>query len=750
MVPPPDRCSIFCVLAASLALACGLDCWAGDFTEATCCDLSLGPQGNPSCWDGRYTYEACCSNARRSVVEAGSSGKKKKAKPQSVAKKKVPIDGVVVGIDLGTTYSAVAVLRGGRPEVIPNDQGNRITPSVVAFMRGGERLVGEAAKNVMGENPRHVVYDAKRLIGRGFSDRSVQMDRKSFPFRVVDRGGRPHIEVEKADGKAAALAPEEISAMVLMKMRAIAEAYLGEEVRHAVVTVPAYFNDNQRFATKVAGEIAGLNVVRVLNEPTAAAIAYGFEHRNPRKRGGRSETRILVYDLGGGTFDVSLLSVDNGVFETLATCGNTHLGGEDFDRRVVDYVAGQFKAKTGKDPSKDMRAMQRLKAAVEAAKRTLSLQVSATVEVDGFFRGMDLREPLSRSKFEHLNEDLFTKTLEPLKRVLKDAGLGKQDVDEVVLVGGSTRIPKIQHLIQSFFELPKPPRHKVNPDETVAIGAAIQGELLWRGSAEGQALASSKSWDIVLVDVTPLSLGIEVNNGGMAVIVPRNTALPTMKTQTYTTVHDHQTTVYIPIYQGERSVAKKNNKLGQMILSGIAPAPVGVPQVDVTFRIDANGILEVTAKDKGTGQAASVSISAEKGRLSEEEVERMLQKARRHAEQDRELLMRKDARAGLEAYIESLKGTVLGAAKLPEGDREALKEALREVEDWLRGAAKASADELRDRRAALEEVANPIVARLYGRPAPAPPPSEDDAGGSAEAEEDGGDEYEEYYGDGEL
>lgn len=536
--------------------------------------------------------------------------------------------------------------------------------------------------------------------------------------------------------------------MVLMKMRAVAEAYLGEEVRHAVVTVPAYFNDNQRFATKVAGEIAGLNVVRVLNEPTAAAIAYGFEHRAATGRSGRSELRVLVYDLGGGTFDVSLLSVDGGVFETLATCGNTHLGGEDFDRRVVEYVAGQFKARTGRDPSKDLRAMQRLRAAVERAKRALSAEVSTRVEVESFFEGVDLSEKLSRSKFEHLNDDLFTKTLEPVKRVLKDAGLGKKDVDEVVLVGGSTRIPKIQQLIQGFFELPRLPQHKVNPDETVAIGAAIQGELLWRGSPDGQALATGKSWDIVLVDVTPLSLGIEVNSGGMAVIVPRNTALPTLKTQTFTTVHDHQTTVYIPIYQGERSVAKKNNKLGQMILSGIPPAPVGVPQVDVTFRIDANGILEVTAQDKGTQQAASVSISAEKGRLSEEEVERMLQKARRHAERDRELLARRDARAGLEAYVASLRGSVLAGGKLPEDDQETLATAVEEAEAWLREAKKASADDLRDRRAVLEEVANPIVARLYGTPMPAPPPEE--AEDAAEAQEEESDEYEEYYGDGEL
>lgn len=535
--------------------------------------------------------------------------------------------------------------------------------------------------------------------------------------------------------------------MVLAKMKAVAEAHLGVEVRHAVVTVPAYFDDNQRSATAVAGEIAGLNVVRVLNEPTAAAIAYGLEQRSRPRKGGKSEMRVLVYDLGGGTFDVSLLHIADGVFETLATCGHTHLGGEDFDRRVVEHVAEQFRAKTGKDATRDRRAMQRLRSAAEGAKRALSTEVSTVLEVDSFYEGHDLRETLTRSKFEHLNAELFAKTIEPVKRVLKDAGLAKGDVDEVVMVGGSTRIPKIQQLIQEFFGLARLPQHKVNPDEAVAIGAAIQGELLWRGSAEGQALTAGRppTWDVVLVDVTPLSLGIEIEGGSMVVITPRNTVLPSVKTKVFTTVHDHQSSVYIPIYQGERTVAAKNRKLGQMVLSGIPPAPAGVPQVEVTFRIDANGILHVTAKDQGTDQAASVSITAAKGRLSDEEVERMVRSAQKNAAADLQLLARRDARAALEAYLASLRGSVLAGAarsKLEPEDLETLESAVGEAEAWLREARDATADDFQDRRRNLEEVASPIVSRLYGR----------DGGGASRGDDEpaGDGDEDEWYGDEEL
>jgi len=735
-------------LLASLACVSGLNCWAGDFTAATCCDTSYGPQGNPSCWDGTFTYEACCSRSSRS--RAASS--LKDSKPMSLSRKKPEVDGIVVGIDLGTTYSAVAVMRNGQTEVIQNDQGNRITPSMVAFLDNGERLIGEAAKNELHEHPKQTIYDAKRLIGRGFQDRSVQMDKKSFPFRVVDRAGRPHIEIARKNQKTMVIAPEEVSAAVLSKMKTIAEAYLGEEVRHAVVTVPAYFNDNQRSATMAAGEIAGLNVVRVLNEPTAAAIAYGFGQWEAKKSKG--ETKILVYDLGGGTFDVSVLLLAEGVYQTLATCGNTHLGGEDFDVNIVNYMVGQFKSKTSKDPTRDHRAMQKLKMAVEGAKRILSVSPSTSVEIEDFFQGRTLNEKLSRAKFEQLNGELFSKTLGPVKQALKDAGLSKEEINKVVLVGGSTRIPKVRQLVREFFGLSESAmQNKLNPDEAVAIGAAIQAEVLWRGSPAGQLVLKGKSmwevasqtWDIVLVDVTPLSLGIELEGGHMAVLVPRNTALPTKKTKTFTTVQNHQTTVYIPIYEGERPIAKKNSKLGQMILSGIPPAPAGVPQVDVTFRIDTNGILHVTAQDQGTKADASVTIDAQKGRLSEEDVENMIRKAEKHAKADQEMLQRRDARSSLSAYLGSLQSSLLAGAarqKLSEEDASALEEAIRGAEDWLRDAQKATLEEIQEQKQHVEDVANPIVSRMYGRASP-DVNVEDDAGGSDTADEGSDSAYDE-------
>eukprot|EP00929_Paragymnodinium_shiwhaense_P122495 TRINITY_DN9529_c0_g1_i1.p1 TRINITY_DN9529_c0_g1~~TRINITY_DN9529_c0_g1_i1.p1 ORF type:complete len:743 (-),score=171.61 TRINITY_DN9529_c0_g1_i1:447-2675(-) len=683
------------------------NCWAGDFTAATCCDKSHGPKGNPSCWDGTYTFERCCGGGR-SVAASSSSSQNQGAVSR---RKSADIDGIVVGIDLGTTYSAVAVYRNDKVEVIANDQGNRITPSIVAFLESGERLVGEAAKNQLADNPKNTIYDAKRLIGRGFQDRSVQFDKKSLPFRVVDRRGRPHIELDK-NLKKMVLAPEEVSALVLRKMKGAAEAFLGEEVRHAVVTVPAYFNDNQRSATMVAGEIAGLNIVRIINEPTAAAIAFGLDKQ---KRHGRGETRVLVYDLGGGTFDVSLLLIADGVFETMATCGNTHLGGEDFDRNVLKHVIEQFKKKTGKDPSSNVRAMQRLRVEVERAKRALSTSHQTRLEVEAFFEGLDLQEELTRSKFENLNADLFSKTLEPVKRVLKDAQVSKNEIDEVVMVGGSTRIPKIQQLIKEFFGLKKLPKHTVNPDEAVAAGAAIQGWVLWRGSAAGTAVGAYGGGNqIVLVDVTPLSLGIEIQGGHMVTLIPRNTHLPTKKTKTFTTSQDQQTSVYIPIFEGERPIAAKNSKLGEMVLSGIPPAPIGVPQIEVTFRIDANGILHVTAEDLATRKPSTITINADKGRLSEEEVERMVKKAQKFAEKDREILSRNDARASLRAYLHSLESSILQAEALSQEDKEDLESAIQSASQWLEQTGKATADEIREQRQAVEEVANPIISRMYG------------------------------------